>query len=76
VLSAVEGLEVARPGLAGAVLPIGVAILALLFAAQRWGTHRVGRLFGPVMVIWFVTLAVLGLPHIGRYSLKAPGTRF
>jgi KUP system potassium uptake protein len=64
VLSAVEGLEVARPGLAGAVLPIGVAILALLFAAQRWGTHRVGRLFGPVMVIWFVTLAVLGLPHI------------
>jgi len=64
VLSAVEGLEVARPDLAGAVLPIGVAILALLFAAQRWGTHRVGRLFGPVMVIWFVTLAVLGLPHI------------
>ncbi|MGH3686956.1 MAG: potassium transporter Kup [Pseudonocardiaceae bacterium] len=64
VLSAVEGLEVARPGLAGAVLPIGIAILALLFAAQRWGTHRVGRLFGPVMVIWFVTLAVLGLPHI------------
>ncbi len=64
VLSAVEGLEVARPGLAGAVLPIGIVILALLFAAQRWGTHRVGRLFGPVMVIWFVTLAVLGLPHI------------
>ena len=64
VLSAVEGLEVAQSGLAGAVLPIGVAILALLFVAQRWGTHRVGRLFGPVMVIWFVTLAVLGLPRI------------
>ncbi|MFC4946271.1 potassium transporter Kup [Pseudonocardia sp. GCM10023141] len=64
VLSAVEGLEVARPELAEAVLPIGVAILALLFGAQRWGTHRVGRLFGPVMVLWFVTLAVLGLPHI------------
>ena len=64
VLSAVEGLEVAQPGLAGVVLPIGVAILALLFVAQRWGTHRVGRLFGPVMVVWFVTLAVLGLPRI------------
>lgn len=64
VLSAVEGLEVARPDLAGAVLPIGIAILALLFAAQRFGTHRVGRLFGPVMVLWFLTLAVLGVPHI------------
>ena len=64
VLSAVEGLEVARPDLAEAILPIGVVILALLFAAQRFGTHRVGRLFGPVMVIWFVTLAALGLPHI------------
>ncbi len=64
VLSAVEGLQVAQPELAGAVLPIGVAILAVLFAAQRFGTHRVGRLFGPVMVVWFVTLAVLGIPHI------------
>jgi len=64
VLSAVEGLEVADPGLADAILPIGIAILALLFTAQRFGTHRVGRLFGPVMVIWFVTLAVLGIPHI------------
>ncbi len=64
VLSAVEGLEVAQPELAEAVLPIGVVILAVLFAAQRFGTHRVGRLFGPVMVVWFVTLAVLGIPHI------------
>ena len=46
------------------VLPIGAAILALLFLVQRFGTHRVGRLFGPVMVLWFVTLAVLGIPHI------------
>jgi len=70
VLSAVEGLEVAKPDLADAVLPIGIAILAVLFAAQRFGTHRVGRLFGPVMVIWFGTLAVLGLPHIiGRPSV-------
>jgi KUP system potassium uptake protein len=64
VLSAVEGLEVAQPGLAEAILPIGIVILAVLFAAQRFGTHRVGRLFGPVMVIWFVVLAVMGVPHI------------
>jgi KUP system potassium uptake protein len=64
VLSAVEGLEVAQPDLAHAILPIGVVILALLFSAQRFGTHRVGRLFGPVMVVWFVVLAVLGVPHI------------
>ncbi|MFC7655919.1 potassium transporter Kup [Pseudonocardia benzenivorans] len=64
VLSAVEGLEVAEPQLAELVLPIGIAILALLFLAQRWGTHRVGRLFGPIMVLWFVVLAVLGVPHI------------
>lgn len=64
VLSAVEGLEVARPELAEAVLPIGVVILTVLFAVQRFGTHRVGRLFGPVMVLWFATLAALGVPRI------------
>jgi KUP system potassium uptake protein len=69
VLSAVEGLEVGQPGLHDAVLPIGIAILAVLFAVQRFGTHRVGRLFGPVMVLWFVLLALLGLPHI----VKHPG---
>jgi len=69
VLSAVEGLEVVDPGLADMVLPVGVAILTLLFAVQWWGTHRVGRLFGPVMLLWFVTLAVLGIPHI----LAQPG---
>jgi KUP system potassium uptake protein len=64
VLSAVEGLEVGRPELAQAVLPIGIVILTILFAVQRFGTHRVGRAFGPIMVIWFVVLAVLGVPHI------------
>jgi KUP system potassium uptake protein len=64
VLSAVEGVEVVRPELAEAVLPIGAVILALLFVAQRAGTERVGRLFGPVMAVWFVVLAVLGLPHV------------
>ena len=66
VLSAVEGLEVAQPGLANAVLPIGIAILAVLFVAQRFGTHVVGRFFGPVMLLWFAVLAVLGLPEIVR----------
>ncbi|GAA4559125.1 potassium transporter Kup [Pseudonocardia xishanensis] len=64
VLSAVEGLEVVDPGPADLVLPIGVAILALLFVVQRFGTGSVGRLFGPVMVLWFLVLAALGIPHI------------
>lgn len=64
VLSAVEGVEVVRPELAEAVLPIGAVILAALFIVQRGGTERVGRLFGPVMAVWFVVLAVLGLPHV------------
>jgi KUP system potassium uptake protein len=67
VLSAVEGLNVAAPSLSHLVVPIAVTILALLFAIQRFGTHRVGNLFGPVMAIWFLTLAALGLhrflPH-------------
>jgi len=64
VLSAVEGIEVVSPGVHSAVLPIGVAILVVLFVVQRFGTHRVGRLFGPVMLLWFVTLALLGIPQI------------
>jgi KUP system potassium uptake protein len=67
VLSAVEGIEVAAPGVANLVLPISVAILTVLFAVQRFGTHKVGRLFGPVMVLWFVTLAVLGVPKIAQH---------
>jgi len=66
VLSAVEGLEVASPGLADAVLPIGIAIVAALFLVQRFGTHAVGRFFGPVMVFWFLVLAVTGIPEIVR----------
>ena len=66
VLSAVEGLEVGAPGLKDLVLPIAATILAVLFLMQRFGTHLVGRFFGPVMVIWFATLAVLGVPEIVR----------
>jgi KUP system potassium uptake protein len=64
VLSAVEGVEVVRPELAEVVLPIGAVILTMLFVAQRVGTERVGRLFGPIMAVWFVVLAVLGLPRL------------
>ena len=60
VLSAVEGLEVVEPVLAHAVLPITVGVLLLLFAAQRAGTERIGRLFGPTMLVWFAVLGVLG----------------
>jgi KUP system potassium uptake protein len=67
VLSAVEGLKVVTPDLNHAVLPIGAVILAVLFVTQRWGTHQIGRVFGPVMVVWFVVLAVMGLPEIAAH---------
>ncbi|MEO8080214.1 MAG: potassium transporter Kup [Caldimonas sp.] len=65
VLGAVEGLEVAAPGLANWVVPIALVVLTGLFVFQRHGTARVGRLFGPVMVVWFIVIAALGLAHIG-----------
>ena len=61
VLGAMEGLKVATPLLEPYVVPLAVGILVGVFAIQRHGTHRVGRLFGPVMVLWFVVLAVLGI---------------
>jgi len=64
VMSAVEGLVVFDPALSVFVLPVSVVILGILFAIQRFGTHRVGQAFGPVMAVWFVLLAILGLPHI------------
>ncbi len=64
VLSAVEGLEVVEPGLAEFVIPITVVIIMSLFAAQRVGTARVGRLFGPVMALWFVTIGAAGVAGI------------
>ncbi len=60
VLSAVEGLEILDPQFHRAVLPVTLGVIAVLFAIQRRGTERVGRLFGPVMILWFATLAVLG----------------
>lgn len=64
VLSAVEGIEVASPVLEPYIIPIAIVILVGLFAAQKHGTGAVGRVFGPAMVVWFSTLAVLGLPYI------------
>ena len=64
VLSAVEGLEVATPALKPYVLPISLAILIVLFVVQRRGTAAVGSLFGPIMVLWFLTLAILGTMSI------------
>ncbi|SFR89117.1 KUP system potassium uptake protein [Dyella sp. OK004] len=65
VLSAVEGMKVAIPDLPHWVVPVtSVVILFFLFALQRHGTERVGRLFGPVMVIWFVVIALFGVRMI------------
>jgi len=61
VLSAVEGLEVAAPGLATFVIPIAIVLLVGLFVVQRFGTHRVGAVFGPIMLVWFVIIGILGL---------------
>ena len=70
VLSAVEGLEIASPGLDHFVIPITLLVLFALFAVQKRGTATVGALFGPVMVLWFSCLALLGIgailhnPHV------------
>jgi len=66
VLGAVEGLEVVTPLFRPYVVPITVVILIGLFGIQKFGTHRVGGLFGPVVIIWFVTIAALGVASIAR----------
>ena len=67
VLSAVEGLELLSPDLKQAVVPITLLVLAVLFAYQRHGTARVGSLFGPIMVLWFVVIATIGIFPILRH---------
>jgi len=64
VLSAIEGLKLAAPALEHYVVPLTVVILVALFSVQSRGTAMVAAAFGPVMIVWFVTLAVLGLSHI------------
>ncbi|MRK23909.1 potassium transporter Kup [Pseudomonas sp. JG-B] len=67
VLSAVEGLDVALPGLSHWVVPVTVVLLIGLFLIQKHGTARIGILFGPVMVVWFVVLGVLGVYGIVQH---------
>jgi KUP system potassium uptake protein len=82
VLSAVEGVKVAAPGIASLVLPITVAVLTGLFMIQRFGTQLVGRVFGPVMALWFGVLALVGAveiahhPDIIRALLPTYGVKF
>jgi KUP system potassium uptake protein len=91
VMSAMEGLDVAAPALSGLVVPGALAVLTVLFVIQRWGTGAVGRVFGPVMVLWFTALAVAGArevvahPHVVeglsptyavRFIVDQPGVAF
>jgi KUP system potassium uptake protein len=91
VLSAVEGLEVVSPALRSAVIPITLVILLALFAVQKRGTAGIGRLFGPITLVWFVVIAVLGVAkiidhpeilwavsphHALRFIWEQPGTTF
>jgi KUP system potassium uptake protein len=64
VLSAVEGLEVVSPTFKKAVIPLTLVILFGLFAVQKRGTADIGKFFGPITLVWFVTIAVLGVSHI------------
>jgi KUP system potassium uptake protein len=64
VLSAVEGLQIAAPGLGSLVLPIALVVLGILFSLQRYGTGAVGGLFGPIMGLWFAVLALSGLRQV------------
>lgn len=66
VLSAIEGLQIVAPEFGPYVIPITLVVLVLLFAFQRAGTAKVGAIFGPVMVVWFATLAILGIYHIAH----------
>ncbi len=64
VLSAVEGLEVVSPAFAQGVIPITLAILFALFAVQKKGTAGIGKFFGPITLVWFLTIALLGISQI------------
>src|SRR4051812_30215997 len=73
VLSAVEGLEIVSPAFKDYVVPLTLVILFFLFAMQKRGTGGIGRFFGPITMVWFFTIAVLGVSHITRHPeiLKA-----
>jgi KUP system potassium uptake protein len=64
VLSAVEGVKVVEPSIHSLVVPVTIAVLVVLFAVQRFGTHRIGRVFGPVMLFWFAVIGAAGLGQV------------
>ncbi len=66
VIGAVEGLEMVTPVLQPYVVPIAVVVLVLLFVMQRWGTQRVGKFFGPIIVVWFTVLGATGVVQIAQ----------
>ena len=66
VMGAVEGLEVVTPALKTYIVPLSVVILVALFSAQRFGTGAFGKAFGPILVVWFGLLAVVGLLHVAQ----------
>jgi len=67
VLSAVEGLEVVSPNFKKAVIPLTLVILLCLFAVQKRGTGGIGKFFGPITLVWFASIAVLGVYHIASH---------
>ncbi|HWS64006.1 MAG TPA: KUP/HAK/KT family potassium transporter [Steroidobacteraceae bacterium] len=71
VLSALEGLNVVTDSFKPFIMPMAVVILIGLFAAQRFGTEKIGRAFGPVMLLWFVVIAALGMAAIARHPSVA-----
>jgi len=67
VLSAVEGIKIVEPSLEDGIVPITAVIIIMLFLVQRFGTATVGRMFGPVMIVWFVTIGALGITGITEH---------
>jgi KUP system potassium uptake protein len=67
VLSAIEGIEVATPALKHTVIPLTIGVLLALFAIQSRGTAKIGRFFGPVMILWFASLIAMALPYLYRH---------
>lgn len=69
ILSAVEGLHVILPSLSNWAIPITCVIILLLFTAQRYGTAAIGFVFGPLLMLWFIILALLGIPNILKHPM-------
>jgi K+ potassium transporter/Patatin-like phospholipase len=76
VLSALEGLQIAAPTLGAYSVPAAVAILVLLFGVQPLGTSRIGAAFGPIMLLWFVSIGALGLWGVAHFSMNEVSADF